>query len=241
MTTELDQALWRSDPLGEKDAGSVSAELLGAVAAETIADAVGREAVARRAKRKRRIVAGAAGLVLVPGIAVASGAYLSETGVFGKPGMTENDTSEYIKVCAPDFPAYFATLPTPSVAPPAGLTWQQVEQFVVRKIRTSEGAGCRDGGVVMQVTGLKEEYLLTAWTVYDCRAYQAHQRGDTAAMVTNMHAAGRTMDEIAAAHGFGDDNWKIWRDAENNADATTMAQAWRANTIGAPTPEGRCE
>lgn len=237
----LEQLLFDSDPITQEVGTQVSGELLAQLAAETVAEGTGREAVARRSRRKRKIIAASVGLVLVPGIAAASGAYLAKTGVFGQPGMTENDTSEYIKVCAPDFPAYFATLPAPTVAPPPGLTWGQVERFIVHKLQHSAAQECRDGGLVMQATGLQREYLLSAWTVYDCRAYNAHKDGDTATMLTNMHAAGRTMDQIASGHGFGDNNWIPWRDAELRGDANTLVQSWRANTIGAPTPEGRCE
>src|SRR3954469_25013529 len=61
----------------------------------------------RAAKRRRRIIATAAvtatlGAASV-GVAAAAGAFGAHTGLFGSPGMTENDTSEYLDLNAPDF------------------------------------------------------------------------------------------------------------------------------------------
>jgi hypothetical protein len=51
------------------------------------------------------------GVLLIPAAAAASVlTYSAETGQYGKPGFTENDTSQYINMCASDIGQYVATL-----------------------------------------------------------------------------------------------------------------------------------
>jgi hypothetical protein len=68
-----------------------------------LGSALAGRAAAGRKKRRRSVLVGGASAVLlaVGGTAVAAGG--AHTGLFGQPGFTENDTSEYLDVLAPDF------------------------------------------------------------------------------------------------------------------------------------------
>ena len=77
-----------------------------------------------RSRRRRLVALGAAGAVLLPGVAAAATVHFAaETGHYGPAGMTENDTSQYINMCAADFPSYVASVaPTTRPLPP-GTSW----------------------------------------------------------------------------------------------------------------------
>src|SRR5438477_12117048 len=63
-----------------------------------------RPVAAPRRRRKRRLVLAVAVIGVLTGIA-AGATYTTHTGDFGLPHMTENDTTELLRVDAPDFPA----------------------------------------------------------------------------------------------------------------------------------------
>ena len=90
-------------PIRVEDAGA---------AAREVASAVTKHYRPRPRRLTRRGVAIAAiGAVLIPAAAAAAVLHFTaETGQYGKPGFTENDTSQYINMCASDIGQYVATL-----------------------------------------------------------------------------------------------------------------------------------
>lgn len=67
------------------------------VAARDVASAVAKEYRRRPRRLTRRVVVGTVGALLIPAVAAAGVLHFSaETGQYGKPGFTENDTSQYI-------------------------------------------------------------------------------------------------------------------------------------------------
>ena len=111
-TDDLGRILRESDPWS----GDVEPALTRDVHAQIVA--ADRTLGARARTRRRRVATiAAAGLLIgVPTAAVAGVHFAAQTGFFGSPGMTEEDTSEWIDVCADDFPAYFATSASASAA-----------------------------------------------------------------------------------------------------------------------------
>jgi len=214
---------------------AVTAERSVAVAAAVVTSS--RRSRARRvvATRRRRIIAvGLATVVLAPTTAYAAHRFLAQTGAFGKPGMTENDTSEWIQVCASDFPAYVLTLAPSTGALPHGQTWHDLGRDLGPKMQTQ--AGCPGGsrgsatpGELMQDTGIRSAYLFAAGGLWGCEAVAANGRGED---VAARHAAkefANTFDAQQALGVFGDDGWRRFRDAGASSDYTVVKQYLDAN------------
>jgi hypothetical protein len=132
-------------------------------------DAVGSLALAvamthpRRQPRRARVRMGTrfaialAVLALFPAASAIAYQLSAHTGLFGSPGQTENDTSEWLRSDAPDFGAMIAAL-VPDHPLPAGATWRQAVTDVVRQGRNAPG--------LIQVTGIRldfESYARCAW------------------------------------------------------------------------------
>ena len=219
---------------------SWAAEASAQIAAAVVAADRGASLRRRRTRRRTRLVALAlSAAVVVPTGAWAAG-FLAQTGLFGAPGQTENDTSEFIDVCASDFPAYYATLPVPNSAPPAGLTWPQIRTFVVTRMASTNASSCPSPGAVMQRTGLLSQPLFVAQSVYACRALQAHRDGNDAAVRENLQGVADMFDAQEALGVLGDRAWVPWRDAAARGEFAGVQAFIDANVVGATTPEGVC-
>ncbi len=138
-------------------APSVEVEGCGAVARDLASEVT--KSYRRRPRRfSRRAVVVTVGVLLIPAAAAASVlTYSAETGQYGKPGFTENDTSQYINMCASDIGQYVATLEPTSAPLPPGVIWGQLgDQFV-----SNSTAECppKGPGQIDQVTGIKTDLL----------------------------------------------------------------------------------
>jgi hypothetical protein len=121
----------------------------------------GRRRFSPRLWRRRSLVTVLAGLVLVPAVAAAGVLHFTaETGIFGHAGMTENDTSQYIDLCAGDISHYVKTLTPAGVALAPGSSWEQISSKYLAAFRPEcPPAG---PGVTTQTTGIKTSLLLGA-------------------------------------------------------------------------------
>lgn len=185
-----------------------------------------RQQGARRVTQRRRRLIGiaAAAAVPIPSTAWAAG-YLAQTGWFGAPGMTENDTSEWIDVCAADFPEYFAAqIPVPTEAPPSGWTWQEIGQDILAAKQSANATDCARSGVNEQVTGLTASYYLWAQDTWMCRAVEAHEAGDEAAFRSNAALAAGTMDRLLDLGVYGDEAWRPIRDGLVSGDVDVVKE-----------------
>jgi hypothetical protein len=135
----------------------VDVEACGA-AARDVASAVAKDYRRRPRRLTRRAVVVTVGVLLIPAVAAASVLHFTaETGQYGKPGFTENDSSQYINMCASDINKYVAALePTTSPLPP-GVTWNQIGAQYVGNL----GSSCppQGPGQEAQVTGIKIDLL----------------------------------------------------------------------------------
>ena len=230
---QLGTMLTRIDPYaGSSPSSHELASASVAVAHAVVAADRAAALQARRAKRRNRLVALAlAGTVVVPTSAWAGYHFAAQSGLFGAPGMTENDTSEFIDVCASDFPDFFATLAVPSDAPPSGLTWRQVGDRIVATKKESTVNDCppKGPGLMEQTTGLKSQYYLYAQDVWICRALRDRATGDDAGFRSNAALAATTMDRLDAMGIYGDDNWQPFRDALKSGDTAVINQFYEAN------------
>ena len=205
-----------------------AAELSRVLARETV-QATRRQRGRWLAGRKRRVAAIAAVFVIVPGVAVAGQQFVARTGVFGAPGMTENDTSEWINVCAADFPRLLFSLPRPAEALPAGSTWDAVATEVVRDNVAGVGQGCHGHASMVQKSMLRADFTLAAQGHWTCAAVQQHAAGHNAEALRAAREVAATYDRLAAAGRFGDKNWKPWRDAAYQGDYASLKRYLSVN------------
>ena len=118
--------------------------------------------VAGRRRRRRRswLAGGAVAVVLgVGGTAVAAGG--AHTGLFGLPGFTENDTSEYLDVLAPDFREVVLSYARGVDFAPGYSAETYLGLYDPAHQRAQVLPELRGRGIVVQATGVKG--TLQAW------------------------------------------------------------------------------
>jgi hypothetical protein len=173
--------------------------------------------------RHRRISRKAAGLalaaVLVAGAgaaaAVGSGAL---TGVFGQPGSTENDTSEFVNPISPEYPALerqiFQALLSDGLRFPPNVNThvvidKLVNEAVARTKQIEEGSSALDKsirthGIRVQVTGIKGTFAgaaQCAWEGYWIDGYKAGSRMHEEAAVRGMAALNSVITTTVTKNG----------------------------------------
>lgn len=189
MTDDLTALLTASRPSVDEAA---LRELSVALARETVR----ASRTAARARRRRRVVGVVAGLaVAVPATAAAT-YWSAHTGEHGDPSLTEENASEWLDVCAPDFTEVAAGLAPTTRALPSGVSWAAATDRVV----AGWTAGCDQGPSRTQADGVLmsyESYAGCAWAVSwlhaDDRGDQASRRA--AAAELRHHAASPVVAE----------------------------------------------
>ncbi|MCU1589612.1 MAG: hypothetical protein JWP11_868 [Frankiales bacterium] len=114
--------------------------------------------------RRRRFVAiGAvsAAVMGIGGVAVATGG--SHTGLFGLPGATENDTSEYLDLNAPDFRDVALRYTSGFDYAPGYSAQMYLGLLDPRRMDADTAPELRGRGYVMQVTGVRGSGLSWAF------------------------------------------------------------------------------
>lgn len=225
-----DQLRARAPRLSIDDAAELSRNL----ARETV-QASRRQRGRWLAGRGRRIAAIAAVFVAVPGVALAGQQFVARTGIFGASGMSENDTSEWINVCAADFPRLVRSLPRPSEALPPGTTWDAVATEVVHQNVSGVGQGCHGKASMVQDSMLRADFTVVAQGHWTCAAVDAHAAGHPRAALQAAREVAATYDRLAAAGKWGDTNWKPLRDAAYRGDFGSLERDLRVNY-----PAGYC-
>ena len=187
---------------------------------------------AARARRARRLAlrAGALGSVLVVSgacVAAAAGLIDLHTGFFGSPGMSENDTGEFLDISSPNLgplmQRYAGDMP---LAPGYSLD-PLIEQ--VHDLGVHDGAR-DDSGVVhgglMQADGIASEVAYYSACTWDRSWLGAHAAGDQDAQdrATAVIAAVPTWPVIVRTAGDQAtlDAFESAADAARRGDATTM-------------------
>jgi hypothetical protein len=126
----LDDQISRADPAGAYD-------LLDPGVAAALADVARAAVPAPRARktrarlRRRRVVALlAAGAVLAAASAAGASWLGAHTGIFGQPGLTENDTSEFLRIGSPEMAAIARDYGRDYPLPPGGSYDPAIAQLV---------------------------------------------------------------------------------------------------------------
>ena len=171
----------------------------------------------RRISRKASGLAVAAVLVLGAGAAAAAGSG-ALTGVFGQPGYTENDASEYVNPLSPQYPALekqlFGQLLSEGLRlPPNVKASQVIDDIVNRGIASTKqiehgtsamDKSLRTHGMRVQVTGIKGTFAgvaQCAWESYWVDAYKAGNGSNEATAVRGMASLNDVITSTPTANG----------------------------------------
>jgi hypothetical protein len=201
------------------------------VAAREVASAVAKRYRPRSRRLTRRGFAIAAvGAVLLPATAAAAVLHFTaETGQYGKPGLTENDTSQYINMCASDIARYVGTLEPKTRALPPGVTWDGLAANYLATFRS--GCPPQGPGEITQVTGIKTSLLIFSTCSWENWALTA-----PASTTADLHRA----DEVLAAtqvaehqvNPQGTSGWQHDRDQYAHASRAFLDYDYQVNCLG---------
>ena len=145
----------------------------------------------------------------------------THTGFFPAKAGTENDTSEYLRTDAPDFPPLVRKLVRDTPFPPGDSALARVPAYV-----RSLQPGADGIPVTVQAAGIRghfAEYALCAWRGY---WLQEHAAGHAAAAA----AAARSLEQVATARAEA---------ADGPSAETVLAVFYRANCLSLPKPWAR--
>lgn len=182
----------------------------------------------RRGRRRQVILVGALSTALLGagGVAVAVGG--SHTGLFGPPGKTENDTSEYLDMTAADFHDVALHYTAPFDYAPGYSAEMYVGILDPRHIEANMAPADRGRGETIQVTGVRGYGLgwaFCSWARTSTTAPSALDHMRRLADSELAHKTGASSDlELVdkAAHG---DSGPLQRYIELNCPAPTPWQA----------------
>lgn len=180
----------------------------------------------RRFTTRRLAAVGVAALVAVPTGAWAADRFLAQTGEFGAPGMTENDTSEWIDLCATDLGTYVRSLPRPSGELPAGTTWDEVVDTVATDLLQTARTDCPSPGATMQETGVRSQFLFTAQGLWACSATKADDANDAAGVLAAGREVALVWDRLDALGVLGGTaaDWAPFRERAASGDAAFLRE-----------------
>jgi hypothetical protein len=148
-----------------------------------------------RLRARPRIAVAIAVAVCIPVAAAAAYQLSAHTGLFGNPGATENDTSEWLRSDAPDFGDAVAAL-VPSLRLPRGGSWQVEVERQAKVGRTSPG--------LIQVTAVERDFemyarcaWIRAWTI----AFDRNDRARAARAAAMIEASAKWPATVASDGG----------------------------------------
>jgi hypothetical protein len=189
----------------------------------------------RRPARKLTVALALAGAALVLA-AVAFGSMLTtHTGVFAAAGMTENDTTEFLRTDAPDFPPLVAKLVDDIPFPPGDSAAGHVRQYVREYQPGPDGVPN-----LVQAAGVKGPFA--HWAMCAWRGYWLHEHARAHAGQEAM-AADRLASVASSDAVKKSDSW--WpryaalaqNEKRGSAVAPTDLTNWYAvNCTELPTP-----
>jgi len=173
--------------------------------------------------RHRRISRKASGLAIAAILVVGAGAAAAVgggalTGVFGKPGSTELDTSEFVNPLSPEYPALerqeFQGLLSEGLRFPPNINTDTLIDHLVNEARaytkeikvgtSAEDKSIRAHGIRIQVTGIKGSFAgvaQCAWEGYWIDAYTAGNQTHEEAAVQGMAALNRVVTTTPTKNG----------------------------------------
>jgi hypothetical protein len=197
------------------------------------------EPAAKRLRFRRRT---AVILVFATALLVAAGALgamrTTHTGFFPATAGTENDTSEFLRTDAPDFPPLVRRLVRDTPFPPGDSALSRLPGYLKTVRLSPDGAP-----MTVQAAGISghfAEYAVCAWRGY---WLQEHAAGRS----ENAAAAARGLEQVATSDALKkvDAAWPTFRAAARAEAAgdpsaeTVLADFYRANCLTLPMPWAR--
>jgi hypothetical protein len=145
-----------------------------------------RAAAGSRRRRRLLRVAGLSAAVVITGTGVAAATGSLRTGLFGAPGMTENDTSEWLDTRSPAIgPLLTGYAKDTPLAPGASL-----QPYIANVTAT---------GAMAQARGLRVGVALYSACTWEQAWLSAHDTGNTRVPGAGEHRAGSS-SELAGHH-----------------------------------------
>jgi hypothetical protein len=192
------------------------------IAGDRVDAAVAQPVPIRRGRRALTGLIAAAVVVVATASLAAAGVFTTHTGQYGAPHMTENDTSELLRVDAPDFPALALRLARGIPYPPGDRAANYLH-FLIRPNTEMQAKG---------ITGHFAGDAQCAWYGY---WLQARHDGNTAAATTALH-------QIAALPSWkaitdvdsGGPTYAAWARAAAAGDTAPIQQFVTVNCAGLP-------
>jgi hypothetical protein len=188
----------------------------------------------RRSRRRGGVVALviALGIVLSSGVALG-GMYSTHTGFFPPKKGTENDTSEYLRTDAPDFPPLVRSLVQDIPFPPGDSALSRVPGYIALKQPGADGVP-----EVVQAAGIKGQFsfwALCAWRGYWVKAYNGSDRTEQATGADGL-ATIASSDAMKAVDAW----WPVYLDVAHREAAgdpsvpAKMKNFFQVNCAGTP-------
>jgi len=182
----------------------------------------------------------AIGAVAAPAAADVLRAFFAQTGTFGNAEMSEEDSSEWIDLLAPDAREYIASVYPDYLPVPSGIDAQQFRLTVADSIiatarTTSEQEG--GGGVLQQRTGLVRSFEQTAYGEWIRTWLVADKAGDLVARdaAAAVMQKATTWPAFVATDGGGIiARMQTFADAAHDGDRDGMQAAAQYNLVDGP-------
>jgi hypothetical protein len=170
---------------------------------------------ARRSRRKttmRTAIATSVILAAGTGAAAAAGFIDMRTGVFGEPGMTENDTSEYLNSTGAETPALMRSYVEEMSLAPGYSADPLIERFTSGE------------NVIVQAAGLRGQVFAWSSCSWELTWLDAYAAGDTAAQADATHVLSQIPD------------WPVLPVVDGGGVTATFREIANAATAGDPGP-----
>jgi len=181
-----------------------------------------------RLQARRRLAIAIAVAVAVPASTAVAYQWSAHTGWFGSPGMTENDTSEWLRSDAPDFRQVAADL-VPDLPLPRGASWTTELDRQVEQGRSAPG--------LVQVTGVRrtfEAYARCTWIQSWLLAFERDDR-QAARLAAGVIAGSSRWPATVATDGGGVvGRIRSLGAAAARGDARPLREELSANCAGFP-------
>lgn len=235
VDADLDRVLRMADPGPGPQVKALVGELGQAVMAANPVPSMARRGASRRRRWSVAAVVGVVAALLTATTAVAYNAFVgAHTGEYGKPGNTENDTSEWLRSDGGDFRQVVEELRPTEVPVPPGFSYAaDVDAFV---------ESLTEERTFIQVTGVRSTYAFWAICAWEREFLAADNAGDE----PRRAAASAILRDvpswplIVATDGGGVvDHQRMVAEAANRGDADPVRRDVELNCRPLPTEDSR--
>ena len=209
----VEDRIRRADPARSYDLADAAVE----AALTDVALAAIQTPQSRRTRvlRPSRLVALVAAAAVLVGASVAGASWLgAHTGIFGKPGMTENDTSEFLRIGSPEMAAIARDYGRAYPLPPGGSFEPAVDQLL-------------HGDGLIQATGVRALVAMASACQWEREWLRAH----VASEVPRARRAVAVLSRVP--------HWRVVRSTDGGGVVASYERIARAARRGVEGPVRR--